>query len=191
MRITTGCRIGAVAAYAWVAAAMFGSPNERHLDRATVRHLAEIYRLAPNEAESRCDALRGSHRGEALKSIEYLERAKAFELAALALGDVADQVVKNNLIRFVATKPEFSRSVFAVALHELELANADSSNFDDGEYRAGVENTKKILANAISGWLHLPKPRSASGSNPSANEYTAFITGAKEKSRGITVDSPY
>jgi hypothetical protein len=112
-------------------------------------------------------------------------------LAAATLTKVTDSVVKDNLIRFVATKLQFSRTVFDIAVAQLEAANADSSNFDDGEYRAGVENIKEILARAISGWLHIPKPRGTSGSNPSDNEYAAFITGAKEKSRRITVDSPY
>ena len=170
---------------------LLGAPNDQPLDRTRIRHLAEVYRIDPDEAEHRCHALLGKDRGQALASIEYLQGKKAFELAAATLANVTDAVVKDNLIRFVATKPQFSRTVFDIAVAQLEAANADSSNFDDGEYRAGVENTKKILGDAISGWLHIPKPRSASGSNLSANDYAVFITAAREKSRHTTADSPH
>jgi hypothetical protein len=153
--------------------------------------LAGVYRIDPDEAERKCDRLLGRHREQALKSIEYLEQAKAFELAALALADVADPVVKNNLITFIATKKQFSRSVFAAAARELEQANADSSKFDDGEYRAGVENTKKILTDAIANWLDIPKPQAASGASLSATDYLGFVKAAKAKSRRMTNDSPF
>ena len=192
MRTITVCIAGAILACGCLfTCPLLGAPNDQQLDRTSIRHLAEVYRIDPDEAEHRCHALLGRDRGEALASIEYLKAKKAFVLAAATLTKVTDAVVKDNLIRFVATKPQFSRTVFDIAVGQLEAANADSSNFDDGEYRAGVENTKKILADAISGWLHIPKPRSASNSNPSANEYAVFITAAKEKSRRTTADSPY
>jgi hypothetical protein len=165
MRTITVCIAGAILACGCLFTfALLGAPNDQQLDRTSIRHLAKVYRIDPNEAEHRFHALLGRDRSEALASIEYLKEKKAFELAAAALAKVTDAVVKDNLIRFVATKPQFSRTVFDIALGQLEGANADSSNFDDGEYRAGLENTKKILADAISGW---------------------------EKSRRTTADSPY
>ena len=192
MRKITVCIAGAIFGCGYFFTfPLLGAPDDQQFDRTRIRHLAEVYRIDPDEAEHRYHAILGRDRGEALASIEYLKRAKAFELAAATLAKVTDAVVKDNLIRFVATKPQFSRTVFDIALSQLEGANADSSNFDDGEYRAGIENTKKILAGAISGWLHIPKPRSASGSHPSADEYSVFITAAKEESRRTTADSPY
>lgn len=184
-------KVVAFSALVQLATIAMGAPSGPDLDQEhKVEHLAVGYKIDGKEAAEKFKALRQFDGKKAGDAAVYFAKAKAYEIAALALPETKDEGARTSLRNLMTQKKNFNPTVCQAALRELELLNEEDLGHADGEHIAGVANVKETLAEAIARWLTMAVPKLPHDPDQSAAGYKVFIAEAKRKAATITVSSP-
>lgn len=184
-------KIVALLAFGLLTCITEGAPSDPDvLKEGKIEKLAQTYKIDGKQTVAKFKALHETDAKKAREAAVYFEKAKAYDITALALPEIKDQYVRGYLRSVISQKKKFSPLVCQAALNELELLNAEPLELADGERVAAVANMKEELAAAVARWLTIPAPKLPRDPDKSAPGYTAFIASAKRKAATITISSP-
>lgn len=155
-------------------------------DAVWIQQQADVYKIDRGEGLSRFEALLGTKDLEALKSAEFFENKKAYDILAAALPSLDQPAVRHYAIDVLLKKRAFSRPVFEALVTELDRLSAippKSANEGGDTYFL-----QGRLVKAISRWLDIPEPGLDLSSQQSV---AAFSATAKQKASTSANSTPF